>query len=1068
MRINSYFLIIFLILSILSCGNKTAQLPVDNRIEDYDTLVSLFQNPPADYRTAPLWVWNAEINKAGIDEQLQQFKRTGIGGVFVHPRPGLITPYLSDEWFRLFQYTVERGKALGMKVWIYDENSYPSGFAGGHVPAQMPESYQQGNGLRPQKLDTLILHPEIDYRVILKKEKNQFIDITEQVEAFKSKPGEYYAFELTHYESGDPWFGGFSYVDLLIPGVTETFLQVTMRDGYEKWSEQAFGKTVPGLFTDEPNLTHGVPGNAIRYTPSLFAEFKKRWGYDLKTELLSLFEPVGEYTQVRHNYYQLLLDLFVERWAKPMYHYCRDNNLQFTGHYWEHGWPSPVHCPDNMAMYAWQQMPGIDMLFNQFTEERLNAQFGNIRSVKEVSSAANQTGRVRKLSETYGGAGWDLTFEDMKRLGDWQYVLGVNFMNQHLSYWTLKGVRKYDWPQSFSCHEPWWPHYKTPADYFARLSVALSAGEQKNKILVIEPTTSVWMHFTPGNNAFWRAARSKRKGKITAIALDFERFLRTCETLQIEYDLGSEDIIADRGRVAGADFVVGERSYEQVVVPPGIENLNRETVELLQQYLEQGGKVVSLSENLKFMDGCETQIFSKLGQQYRCQWRPISKGQIYNVLGGKELVFHQPQDAGGLLKHHRRILDDGELLFLVNSSLSTSSSSTIMTFYRNGYELDLFTGATRTYPSIREAGQNLIRFTLPPAGSLLLFLSDMNLKAENPVEVATWKTVTATSDMIVKRDEDNVLLIDYLDLKFADQQLDNTFFFKAGERLFNYFGLQDGNPWHRAIQYKTDIVDKEPLSAADGFEASYYFSIAENADINAMGDLRCVVEWPQLYDFYINGANVQPLPGEWWLDKGFGVYDIDEHVKLGENRIALKADTMSIHSEMMPVYVLGDFGLHAIDRGWKLVNAPVLQPGAWNQQEHPNYAFSVSYQKRYHLKAGERYRVKLGEWAGTVAEVLVNGKSAALIAWQPCEADISPFVQSGDNDIVVRVYGSLTNLLGPKHGYQKGIASPWSIRYAPDGRPAGTDYHSNAYGLFEDFETVRGEKSYDFSYDGHK
>ena len=31
-----------------------------------------------------------------------------------------------------------------------------------------------------------------------------------------------------------PWYGGFSYVDLLYKGVTEKFLEVTMTDGYEK------------------------------------------------------------------------------------------------------------------------------------------------------------------------------------------------------------------------------------------------------------------------------------------------------------------------------------------------------------------------------------------------------------------------------------------------------------------------------------------------------------------------------------------------------------------------------------------------------------------------------------------------------------------------------------------------------------------------------------------------------------------------------------------------------------------------------------------------------------------
>lgn len=49
----------------------------------------------------------------------------------------------------MYKYTVDRGKLLGIDVWIYDENSYPSGFAGGHVYRQMPEAYNQGAGLMP-------------------------------------------------------------------------------------------------------------------------------------------------------------------------------------------------------------------------------------------------------------------------------------------------------------------------------------------------------------------------------------------------------------------------------------------------------------------------------------------------------------------------------------------------------------------------------------------------------------------------------------------------------------------------------------------------------------------------------------------------------------------------------------------------------------------------------------------------------------------------------------------------------------------------------------------------------
>jgi hypothetical protein len=72
---------------------------------------------------------------------------------------------------------------------------------------------------------------------------------------------------------------------------------------------------------------------------------------------------------------------------------------------------------------------------------------------------ANQLGAARTLCEAYGAGGWDLRFEDMKRIGDWIHVLGVNTLNEHLSYITIRGARKRDHPQSFSYHEPWWKDY---------------------------------------------------------------------------------------------------------------------------------------------------------------------------------------------------------------------------------------------------------------------------------------------------------------------------------------------------------------------------------------------------------------------------------------------------------------------------------------------------------------------------------------------------------------------------------------------------------------------------------
>ena len=150
---------------------------------------------------------------------------------------------------------------------------------------------------------------------------------------------------------------------------------------------------------------------------------------------------------------------------------------------------------------------------------------------------ANQLGRKRTLCEAYGAGGWDLRFEDMKRIGDWLYVLGVNTLDEHLSYITIRGARKRDHPQSFSYHEPWWDGYHVMAGYFTRLSLALSRGRAgQPRRWCCEPTT-IGLDVPRRGEARGRWATSSRT------------LINRLEQAQVEYDIGCEDIIARHGKV---------------------------------------------------------------------------------------------------------------------------------------------------------------------------------------------------------------------------------------------------------------------------------------------------------------------------------------------------------------------------------------------------------------------------------------------------------------------------------------------------------------------------------------
>ena len=107
--------------------NHTPTLPVE-----------LFQNPTAEYRGTPFWSWNCKLDKAQLLHQLEQLKEMGFGGAHMHPRTGLDTEYLSDEFMEMVTACCDKAEAEQMLAWLYDEDRWSSGPAGGLVTKHKP------------------------------------------------------------------------------------------------------------------------------------------------------------------------------------------------------------------------------------------------------------------------------------------------------------------------------------------------------------------------------------------------------------------------------------------------------------------------------------------------------------------------------------------------------------------------------------------------------------------------------------------------------------------------------------------------------------------------------------------------------------------------------------------------------------------------------------------------------------------------------------------------------------------------------------------------------------------
>lgn len=906
------FIFVFILVGAL-LGNWQPAVGANKYTSEYEKTKKLFINPPREYANAPLWVWNDMLTKEQVISTMRDLASQNIKQVFVHPRPGLMTPYLSKEWFELWNAALQEAKRLDMNVWIYDENSYPSGFAGGWVPELMPESRGRGLSLKestiPPKWSSNIIG-------VFKIEKDGFTDITTDVIRGKQFPEGSYLTASIRRAGNSPWTANRCYVDLLYPGVTAKFLEVT-HDAYKKHFGHEFGKRILGSFTDEPELT---PAGGLPWTDDLNYQFKKRWGYSLVENLPSLYREVGDWQRVRHNYYATLLDLFIERWAKPYYDYCSTNNLEFTGHYWEHEWPNCVMVPDNMAMAAWQHRPGIDILMNRY-EEHTHAQFGNIRSCKEISSIANQLGKKRTLVEIYGAGGWDLRFEDMKRIGDWLLALGVNTLDEHLSYISIRGARKRDHPQSFSYHEPWWDSYHVVATYFKRLSAILSQGEQINKILVIEPTSTAWMY--QGNSQM-----------LNQIGRNFFNFLKTLEANQIEYDLGCEDVIARFGEVKDKELKVGNRLYHTVIIPPLASsdasskspelNLNRKTFTLLERFVVNGGRLVSCGALPERIDGEKVPQIAESQLNAKIQKLPETD-VVYMLKKLQEedgLYIVRDENDRGILFHNRRFLSHGQFIFLVNTSLDYQSKGMVYLKNARGYQkwdpvlCDFVWGN-------REEGR--CYFELPPGGSLLLYFPTEKLEVKPTVAISKASSkksseILPNGETVIRRLQPNVLTIDYVDITAGGESLKDVYFYKANQFAFKKNGM-DRNPWDSAVQFKDELI-KIKFPENSGFTVSYKFII----DGKVPEQLDVVIENPKIYRrILVNEKEVKMDTKDWWLDKSFGRIAIKKYATTGLNTITLEASPMTIFHEIEPVYVLGSFWLKPVEKGFVIVEDKPIQ-----------------------------------------------------------------------------------------------------------------------------------------------
>ncbi len=517
-------------------------------------------NKTLDPGIYPFWFWNGDQTEVEIDRQLRIAQDGRFKGMAIHSRTGNRIPYLSDRWFELVRHACRTAHQLGLKIWIYDEDGFPSGTVGTRIQAENPELRQQYLHFRYLHASVLDRVPlacfdTVNYRRLDPRQLPKDTDIL--------------VFFLHRLDR---------YVDTLNPRTAKLFIQYTHERYYEELAE-FFGTTVECIYTDDID-SKMVVVSGLPWTDGLDATFLERYGEPLIDNLPLLVEELPGCETMRIKFRELIQNLFLENFVQPTSAWCFDHNVVYTGHL--SGDEGPLTRTINetgavMPFHRHEHIPGIDDYLSIMDDCRYLKHAVNKHGVsalplfKSGASVAHQQGHGLFSCECLAGTGWDFTMAQQDRQMLFEIAMGVNLLTPHAAYYTVGGPGKKDFPPSYFFQQPYWPLWQIMAEKWTRSATLLRRGTFQADTLLIYPSRSAWARHTGQDIISDFATRcAANEFSVSSLELATNQVMRELLRLKVGFDLADETESVARGKVVGKGLQLGSMIYHTVIIPTKI------------------------------------------------------------------------------------------------------------------------------------------------------------------------------------------------------------------------------------------------------------------------------------------------------------------------------------------------------------------------------------------------------------------------------------------------------------------------------------------------------------------
>lgn len=974
-----------------------------------------FRNPLCEYRAAPFWAWNCDLNKDLLLREIDQMKRMGMGGFHMHVRTGMSTTYLSDGFMQLIRDCVDKAKEERMRAYLYDEDRWASGAAGGYVTREeryraryllfTTVSYEQAE---EHPASVPVDSPRTGKGRLLARYAVRLNDEGELAEYRLLKDGQqadaaetaWYAYLEIEKES--PWFNNQTYVNTLDKKAIERFVEIT-HERYKEVVGNEFGGAVQSIFSDEPQFsrktTLGFAGEkkdvVLPWTDDLPDTFRAAYGEELLAGLPELYWelPGGAVSLIRYHYHDHIAERFAEGFADTVGTWCARNGLLLTGHMMEEPTLKSQTAALGEAMRSYRsfQLPGIDMLcdWREYT------------TAKQAQSAAHQFGCPGVMSELYGVTNWDFDFRGHKLAGDWQAALGVTLRVPHLTWVSMEGEAKRDYPASIGYQSPWYTEYPMVEDHFARLNTVLTRGKAQVRLGVIHPVESYWLHWGPS--------------EATALVRDEmdEHFQSLAQWLLyglIDFDYISESLLPQQCEAGNAPLSVGEMAYDVVLVPD-CQTLRATTVDRLESFVAAGGRLVFAGRIPELVDAKPSGRVKELAQRAECI--SFSKGAILSALDGVRFV--DIRDDKGMrttnLLHQVRAEGDTRYVFLCHGEKPENPDvcprEDIVLRIHGEWKvrrMDTATGEIAPLHVAYEKGRTVLRYAFYAYDSLLIELTPGRAEAgeDAPAEkkfdyYALWHPVE------IALSEPNVLLLDTAQYAFDDEEnwRDEEELLRADDA----FREELGYPLRKKEVAQPWVVPDEPIT----HHLRLKFTVHSEMEIKAP---QLALEKAESVEIAVNGCPVDNASVGWFVDESIKKVQLPD-LPAGDSVIELTLP-FGRRSNVEWCYLLGDFGVR-VQGAEKTVIPPVrrLGFGDWTTQGLPFYCGNVTYKIPVRVEK-DTLTIRVPQYRGSVLGMEMDGVRQGDMAYAPYEYTFTN-LQPGEHEVGITVYGNRVNGFGCVH-----------------------------------------------------